>query len=674
MTNSVARHICLQHARLVEVTSNIWGTKFKFHGLADSVPANLGQVTYRTSLLHLQPRQMTLVMTELRDDVPAGIFPRSRTKKEKMQPLQFEARAQKGNFPANLVPRIAQRRRENKISFEDKLHYGQTQVVTVAGRVSKSWSTSKLNRFACSSGPDPTFNPNLFSEDEEESFQEFQAASRTTSEAQPPPIAPMTPRNARLNSNRPKSQISNQFMPAEPLPATLSRVENFENELAYVDLQEFENLRTADGLRTGNTYRTPPRHNPPRCCDVPALQSPKNAVAPTQTIIATSNTGADYSNNIQRMKTALADQPGLVSKKEHENNKFNQISQDDKPVLTSCPSAIIPMHNGQASSTEASSSHGCSQGSIVNGLSGGPQSQIFLNGLHGMACSSNGIQGKNNHNNSSIGQPSSNNGPFGKNGIHLSSNHSPACSYQFPENIDQCIGQTCAYCTTKLKDPKSHELCGKTNAGQSTSSVTTANRVDEMRFIDEESRGEAESFDQSRGVHRTQTVVSIGPLCVNDSIVRSCSVGYLDMVDAQLVPCDIALKMLRKEAPNKRLVLVSRKTKRRKKNKTQQEIGQQTSKSPRLRNCGKSKSLDSSDIFPANEQIALPPKLPEHAEEATGTVNLETVEDKSNESLEKSPDAIEILDESAKLITGSVVVMSAEVKPNRLKSCNSPVR
>lgn len=64
--------ICSQHARLVEVTSNIWGTKFKFHGLADSVPANLGQVTYRTSLLHLQPRQMTLVMTELRDDLPSG--------------------------------------------------------------------------------------------------------------------------------------------------------------------------------------------------------------------------------------------------------------------------------------------------------------------------------------------------------------------------------------------------------------------------------------------------------------------------------------------------------------------------------------------------------------------------------------------------------------------------
>ncbi|RXG58100.1 Tubby-related protein 4, partial [Armadillidium vulgare] len=58
-----------QH-RLVEVTSNIWGTKFKLHGVAPSLPSNLGQVTYKTSLLHLQPRQMTLIITELRDDIP----------------------------------------------------------------------------------------------------------------------------------------------------------------------------------------------------------------------------------------------------------------------------------------------------------------------------------------------------------------------------------------------------------------------------------------------------------------------------------------------------------------------------------------------------------------------------------------------------------------------------
>ncbi|XP_038076860.1 tubby-related protein 4-like [Patiria miniata] len=54
--------------RLVEVTSNIWGTKFKIHGLAHFLPSNLGQVNYRTSLLHLQPRQMTIALVELRPD------------------------------------------------------------------------------------------------------------------------------------------------------------------------------------------------------------------------------------------------------------------------------------------------------------------------------------------------------------------------------------------------------------------------------------------------------------------------------------------------------------------------------------------------------------------------------------------------------------------------------
>lgn len=58
-----------ENEKLVEVTSNIWGTKFKIHGVSPVLPANLGQVTYKTSLLHLQPRQMTLIITELRDDV-----------------------------------------------------------------------------------------------------------------------------------------------------------------------------------------------------------------------------------------------------------------------------------------------------------------------------------------------------------------------------------------------------------------------------------------------------------------------------------------------------------------------------------------------------------------------------------------------------------------------------
>ncbi|EZA59344.1 Tubby-related protein [Ooceraea biroi] len=456
-----------EHARLVEVTSNIWGTKFKFHGLADSIPANLGQITYRTSLLHLQPRQMTLIITELRDDVPPG--------------------------------------------------------------------------------PDPTFNPNLFSEDEEESYQE--ASSRATPETQPPPIAPMTPRSARLNHpNRPKSQISSQFMATETIATSLGKIES--EYVPYVDLQEmgnlYENIRNAPP----NTYRTPPRHNSPRCCDVPALQSPKNAVAPTQTLIATSNAGADYANSIQRMKNVLADQQaGIASKKEQENNKLNQISQDDKSNLTSaCPMSIISMsmQNGQALNAEADD-----------------------------------------------------------------------------ENIEK-------------------------------------------------------TSEQSRGVHRTSTVISISPMCSNDSIVRSCSVGYLDLVDAQLVPCDVALKMLRRDAPNKRLVLVSRKTKRRKRNKPQHDMSQPNSKPPRLRNCGKSKSLDSSDIFPSNEQITFPPQLPEHVEEAMGVTNGENTEDnaaKANESIESSKEEAREVDEKRKESNGHVVHEAhTKEKPSRLETIAPPIK
>ncbi|XP_050448938.1 tubby-related protein 4 isoform X2 [Cataglyphis hispanica] len=614
-----------EHARLVEVTSNIWGTKFKFHGLADSIPANLGQVTYRTSLLHLQPRQMTLVMTELRDDLPAG--------------------------------------------------------------------------------PDPTFNPNLFSEDEEESYQE--SSSRATPEAQPPPIAPMTPRNARLNHpNRPKSQMSNQFLATETLPTSLGKIESYESEyVPYVDLQDmgnlYENIRNAPT----NTYRTPPRHNPPRCCDVPALQSPKNAVAPTQTLIATSNAGADYANSIQRMKNVLADvqQTSVTTKKELENNKFNQIASDDKSLISStCSASIISIQNGQAA--EASSSrYSISQSPVTNGLENVDCTPaVYLNGLNNMACASNVtphavhqsvmsqsahsfVHSKNNQNTeASFNATSSNNNGssqigqaagllVSKNGIH--GIVSPACSYQFPENIEQCFGSSCSQCFAKQKDPKCHVCYSKTNVG--TPGVVKLDE-DLMRFSDEDiSCGDTEI---SRGVHRTSTVISIGPMCSNDSIVRSCSVGYLDLVDAQLVPCDVALRMLRRDAPNKRLVLVSRKTKRRKKNKPQPQLdaNQPNSKPPRLRNCGKSKSLDSSDIFPSNEQIASPPQLPGHVEETSVTVNnSEIIEDspvKCDESESSKNATHEIVDKCEESNGYVIQETHIEEKPSRPQAAAASIK
>jgi hypothetical protein len=43
----------------------MWGTKFKFFGGNSHLPANIGQIVYKTSLFHLQPRKMTIVLDDL---------------------------------------------------------------------------------------------------------------------------------------------------------------------------------------------------------------------------------------------------------------------------------------------------------------------------------------------------------------------------------------------------------------------------------------------------------------------------------------------------------------------------------------------------------------------------------------------------------------------------------
>lgn len=281
------------------MTSNIWGTKFKIHGLAKTLPANLGQVTYKTSLLHLQPRQMTLVITELRDDFPTG--------------------------------------------------------------------------------PDPNFNPNIFSEDEEDHNQTQTGSSSRKLVETAPPIAPMSPRPNRFPS-RPRRQTPSALVSSgrPPLPhlGPLARAESYEDD-----------TDGPDGGEPPRTIATPPRQGisysslvsqcsrpssasssqsrvaiSPLYCEgsVPTLQSPKNAVAPSdiifdrppagQTTLMSYSSNTDYANNVVQVKNALMSS---------DHNRTNNQSHVN-PVPLNLNLNLERMEAKASSSRDTSHSTACS--------------------------------------------------------------------------------------------------------------------------------------------------------------------------------------------------------------------------------------------------------------------------------------------------------------------------
>lgn len=376
--------------------------------------------------------------------------------------------------------------------------------------------------------PDPNFNPNLFSEDEEDLNQlEEKARIQRVSIDNSPPIAPMSPRGHRLT----KTQISSNYLGVDANGAAqtagrnvpmLAKAESYDDETPHMELtnesirpgQRNPPISQSSGFvgghqfnRCGNYSGSGQRHAiSPLYCEgaVPALQSPKNAVAPSDIIFdrppaqtLLSYTTSDYSNttnNVQQVKSSIIS--------EHKNS-----------------------------------------------------------------------------------------------GIPLTLNLSDQQKSLF-KRID----------ITAQNDYNSHNTMRNTVAERRKEKArlspnqvgvaTPALNAIEIPIEDQVTAGPSMI---------TQPVAPPHHFCIADSMIRSCSVGYLDSVDAQMVPNEVALQMLRKDAP-KRLILVNRKNKHRRNNRKQNQNDPNQTTQKKLKNCGKSKSLDSSDLLHCTENFRKAPK------------------------------------------------------------------
>lgn len=453
------------------MTSNIWGTKFKMHGLAKNVPANLGQVTYKTSLLHLQPRQMTLMITELRDDYPVG--------------------------------------------------------------------------------PDPTFNPNIFSEDEEEVFHSIDSnnsPSHTNNNIRRKLTLNerMINTNNIMNQNEPYGSINNN-----PNGPTLARAESYD-EFPYIDNNDsLSNVSEsvystpvrhgtqAAERRVSNT-NLPSRHaiSPLRCeGSVPTLQSPKNAVAPTDII-------------------------------------FERPS----PQTVSCGGRGDFCGGGRAEYTVRSDNSG-----LKGNLTSVEQQPFSLN----------------------LGIEASRHITIKKCDGHVTDN----CLSKLRKNI--CSRGDSAYdvntriikslCNRNYEHEVHPDALGRRSDGSKG-----LQRGDDLRYIDEETPGDSSGTAREPRVCRTTTVVPISPVCatvpVYETMIRSCSVGYLDLVDP--LHAHVSLAALRGEPP-RRLVLVNtrRRGRMRRAQRTVDTRPSDSLKTTSLRRCGKSRSLDSNEMPLATDRF-----------------------------------------------------------------------
>ncbi|KFB45842.1 Tubby [Anopheles sinensis] len=499
-----------EHVKLVEVTSNIWGTKFKIHGLAKTLPANLGQVTYKTSLLHLQPRQMKLVITELRDDFPTGPDPNFNpnifSEDEEDQQLQQQ--------------QLQQQQQQAQHQLQQHLHQHQQQQHHHSGLLG-----SVLAGAGRDSSPSGAISRKLLSESA-------------------PPIAPMSPRPNRFPS-RPRrhqpSALAGCSSSSSGGPSSrgllglgpLARAESYEDdtdggggapEASVVVVSELHPVVSSPAART------PPRQSigyslvgrpssassnqsrvaiSPLYCEgsVPTLQSPKNAVAPSdiifdrppagQTTLMSYSGANDYIGSLVQVKNAL------VSSDHHHGARGSSAMAPSSVPMN------LSLHLDRTESTKSNVTNGRDSPQPPSGSRSTPKKQNLK---------------------------------F----IDEESTPSTSASPVVPPTVQ----------------PQAPTTATPTASTMATSSTVPSSNGPETPSPSTIGNG------TTCGMHRTPTVASMMPFIsasnggtggarIPDSITRSCSVGYLD--NMAIVPGEEALSMMRRDAPYKRLVLVDKK-------------------------------------------------------------------------------------------------------------------
>lgn len=388
---------------------------------------------------------------------------------------------------------------------------------------------------------DANFNPNVFSEDEDE--QSAINQKRINSNESAPMIAPMSPRPNRFPS-RAKNSSSSKLEKTKNLLGPLAKAEMYEDD-------GVSNESNASECQSAQSKPIRPKH----------IET---------SITSNSRPGPSYSSFVAQ----------------YSRSSSNGSSQSRHAISPLCCEGSVPTLQSPKNAV-------------------GPSDTIFERPPANQTAAI-------------IGYP--NNNDYTSSSVHTKSSMASEQSKSNAQNMLQ-------------NQHHSNIVNGTTSRDNGKNSRITADRMQlkkkDLQFIDDDaptpSTGPA-AISETSNMHRTTTVVSISPACMNISMTRSCSVGYLDSVDT---PSDEALSILRKETPNKRLVLVDRKP-----NKKTKQTENQTRKM-KLIKCGKSKSLDSCDLkeIPTkgnlNDTANVMPKLCEgHESETDSPIHLRKAQPK----------------------------------------------